>query len=149
MQDIVWIIVRRHNRLLLVKRVVKDHNQTLWTFPGGTVNNFDQNHAIEIHRMLENKTGLDVSKFRLVSNIKSQNTIIHTLYCDEYKGGLSVCNNNIVGLGWFSISEIYSLGNELCKHVSNNMAYLSYLIQHYDNHPDEWKEKWVKCDENE
>lgn len=38
-------------------------------------------------------------------------------------------NKNIIGIGWFTLSEIHALGQSLASVLAKNLMYVSYLLQ--------------------
>lgn len=146
MSEVVWAILRQKDRFLLAQRSVSDHAGGIWTFPGGKVDQEDVNAIAATYRGLKEEVGLNGHRFRKLFHIRLDQYLVHVFLCDQWHGELKPACKNIVGVGWFTCAEMYSLDKSLAPLVSDSLLYLLYLIQHYDHHPSEYKECWRKCD---
>ncbi len=139
MVEIVWIIIRKNNRFLLAQRAISDTAGGTWVFPGGKVDTIDETYIHAAVRELREEVGLKGEQFKKICILHLDKYIIKVLLCYDWKGKPKPSCEDIIGVGWFSLPEIHSLGKSLAPFTNNSLSYLSYLIQHYDNHPDEWK----------
>lgn len=144
MTEVVWAILRQDNRFLLTQRSVLDVAGGTWTFPGSKVDKEDTDNIAAIHRELIEEVGLKGRRFRKLFHTYSGIYHIHIFLCDQWSGELRPACEDTIGVGWFTGAEMYSLGRSLAPFVSENLLYLSYMIQHYDHHSDEWKEQWME-----
>lgn len=144
MVEIVWAILRRKNRFLLTQKSECE----IWSFPGGEVHNENITPIIIIRRELKREVGIEGERFRKLSHIHLDKYNIKVFLCDFFTGKPQLACNNITGLGWFTWAEMYALDKSLSSHVNYSLLHLSYLMQHYDHHPSEWKEPWRECDES-
>ncbi len=148
MTEVVWAVLRQNKRILLAQRSLTDYAGGTWVFPGGKIDPEDKSAFFAIYRELKEEVGLKGIRFRKLSHIYLNKYSIQVFLCDQWVGELKPACEDIIGIGWFTLTEIYALGQSLAPFVDNSLLYLSYLIQHYDNHPNEWKEQWRECDEN-
>jgi len=146
MTEIAWAILRQNDRFLLAQRSFDDLAGGTWTFPGGKVDQSDKNIIETVNRELGEEVGLNGLRFRKLLNIHIDRYLTYIFICDKWRGELKLSCNDIIGAGWFTCAEMYALGHSLSPFVSRNLLYLSYLIQHYDSHPNEWTEQWRECD---
>lgn len=144
MTEVVWAILRRNKRFLLTQRSFSDHSDSTWTFPGGQTEISNSDIVTTIHRKLKTEVGLEGHRFRKLFHICLEQSKIQVFLCDQWNGELKPGSENIIGVGWFTYSEMYALGQSLAPFVNDSLSYLSYLIQHYDHHPNEWKNQWRK-----
>lgn len=147
MQDVVLAILCRDNRFLLVQRSVDDTFRGTWTFPGGKVDH-NETFVAAVSRELYREIGAKGKRFRLLYSTQIPQYHIHLFFCDQWVGELESGDPEIIGMGWFTLIEIYAMETSLAPIVSNNLGYLSYLIQHYNHHPEEWVEQWRECHGN-
>ena len=140
----VWAILRQDNRFLLTQQSVLDCSGGTWTFPGGKVNAKDTDNIAAIYRKLKEEVGLKSARFRKLFHTHSGIYHINVFLCDQWSGELRPACLDTIGVGWFTSAEMYSLDQSLAPFVSKNLLYLLYMIQHYDHHPNEWKEQWRK-----
>lgn len=148
MIEVVWAILRQEKRLLLAQRSLADYAGGTWTFPGGKIDPEDKDAISAIYRELKEEVGLEGIRFRKLYNIYLNQYSVQVFLCDQWSGELKPACKDIIGVGWFSLEEMYALGQSLAPFIDNSLLYLSYLIQHYDNHQSEWRWQWRKYDEN-
>lgn len=144
--EVAWAILRQNDRYLLAQRHPDDHAGGTWNFPGGKRDQSDKNIIVTANRELKEEVGLDAVRFRKLLHIENNKYIVHALVCDEWHGEVKPSCSDIIGVGWFTFSEMYALGHSLSPFVSEGLSYIYYLIQHYDHHPNEWIEQWTGCD---
>ena len=143
----IWVIPRKKDRFLLAQRSVNGTTGGTWVFPGGKVDPYDTNNVTAAYRELREEIGIKGKRFRKISKIHIDNYNIHIFMCDQWWEEIVPSYRDVMGVGWFTLSEISMLDPILSPLVSDSIVQLSYLIQHYDNHPDEWKDKWRECDD--
>lgn len=149
MIEVVWTILRRGNRFLLAQRAEKDIAGGSWVFPGGKIDQEDTGPILAARRELLEEVGLDGKKFRKLCSMPLDQYNVQVFYCDQWSGVQHPACEDIVGVGWFTLAEMYALGQSLAPFVNQSLSYIAYLIQHYDNHPDQWYELWRICDGND
>lgn len=146
MTEVVWAVLQKNDRLLLAQRSLLDHAGGTWNFPGGKVNPEDANDIISVHRELKEEVGLDGRRFRKLFHTHLDRYFVKVFLCDEWYGELKPSDDDIIGVGWFTLAEMHTLGQSLSPFVQEILLYLSYLLQHYEHHKNEWKNPWRKCD---
>lgn len=146
MEDVVLVVLRKNGRLLLAQRSLDDRMGGTWTFPGGKVDEEDANITAAAHRELKKEVGLDGQRFRKLLHMCLDQYYVQVFLCDKWCGEPRPACDDIIGIGWFTLAEMYVLDKSLAPFVCDNLLYISYLLQHYDHHPDEWKEQWGECD---
>lgn len=145
MQDVVLVVLCQNDRFLLAQKAVDDSFGGTWTFPGGKVDN-NETAIAAISRELHKEVGVKGKRFRLLCNTQIPQYHIYIFYCDQWVDTLRPNSSEIIGIGWFTLPEIYTMEESLTPVVKNSLGYLSYLIQHYNNHPEEWVEQWREYD---
>jgi 8-oxo-dGTP pyrophosphatase MutT (NUDIX family) len=146
--EVVWVILRLDDRFLLTQRSLNDKAGGTWCFPVGKVDPHDTSVIIAAHRELKEKVGLGGNWFRRLCQIDMDQYHIHVFLCDKWHGIPKLAYEDAIGVGWFTCAEMYSLGKSLAPFVDKSLSYLLYLIQHYDHHPDEWRNQLEICDES-
>lgn len=142
MKEVALAVLRQNDRFLLAQQSLLDHVGGTWTLPGGKVDPIDIDTVAAVYRELKEKVGLEGRRFRKLFHICLGQYSVHVFFCDQWCGEPKPACVDIIGVGWFTCAEMYSLGQSLSPFVSDILLNLSYLIQHYDHHPDEWKEQW-------
>jgi len=99
-------------------------------------------------RELKEKVGIEGEQFKLLCDTHLDKYRVQVFCCKKWSGKPRPACDDTIGVGWFSLAEMYALGQSLAPFVDDSLMYLSYLIQHYDSHPGEWREGWRKCSEN-
>jgi mutator protein MutT len=144
MQDVVLVILYQNDRFLLAQRAIDDGFGGKWTFPGGKINH-NETTIDAVYRELYEEVGVKGQRFRLLCNTQTPQYHIHIFYCDQWTCELRPSDPEIIGMGWFTLSEIYMIEKSLAPVVSDNLGYISYLTQHYKQNPREWIEQWTEC----
>lgn len=137
MTEIVLAILRRNNQFLLTQQ-----SSGIWNFPGGKVDQKDITALTTANRKLKEETGLKGKRFRKLCTIYLQQSHIQFFCCDQWNGELKPIDKDIIRVEWFGWVEMYLLKKSLSKFINDHLLYLSYLIQHYDHHINEWHEPW-------
>jgi len=138
--EAVWAIVRQENRFLLAQKSVVSNISGAWMFPCGEVDPTKSTHIDAASRVLEEEVGLKGEQFKKLCILHMDQYRISVFLCGNWSGGLKPTHRDIIGIGWFAISEMHSLNQSLSPFVNSSLSYLSYLVQHYDHNPDQWKE---------
>ncbi len=146
--EVVWSVLRQNSRFLLAQRSALDYAGGAWTFPGGEINQKNTDAIATAYLKLKEKVGLEGHRFRKLFHICLDQYNIQVFLCDQWHGKLKPACEEIIGVGWFTCAEMYALDQSVAPFINDNLLYLSYLIQHYDHHPSEWKEQWRNSDEN-
>ena len=84
------------------------------------------------------KVGLIGKRFRKLGNIQLDKYHIKLFMCDQWIGKPKPSCNDIIGTGWFSLTEMYSIGLRLAPFVGDSLMSVAYLIQHYSHFPNQW-----------
>ena len=144
MTEVAWVVLRQNDRFLLTQQLLVDHTSGTWIFPGGKIGPEDIDAVTTAYRELKEEVGLEGERFRKLFHICLDNYSVQVFFCDQWHGELNLAHKNVIKISWFTWSEMYTLGKSLSPFVSNSLLYLSYMIQHYDHHPNEWRECWRK-----
>ena len=129
MKEIVWTIVRKSNRYLLVQRDLEDVAGGLWSFPGGKMNEEDSSKQHAAMRELEEETSIIAEDMKeLFKTILNQYKIVFFL-CDHWAGEAR-CGSGVIGTGWFTIPEIYNLDKSLDPFLSKALPQLAFSVRH-------------------
>lgn len=142
MREVVLAVLRQNDRFLLAQQSLLDHSGGTWTFPGGKIDPDDGDIITAARRELKEEVGLDGQRFRKLFSIRLNQYSVQAFLCDKWRGKPKPACDDIIGVGWFTLAEMYSLGESLSPFVNDSILYLSYLLQHYERHPEEWKEQW-------
>lgn len=142
MIEVVWILLRKNDQFLLTQQSLGG----TWIFPCCEVEYENINIFSILHKKLIENIGIHGKRFRKLLHMHLDKYSIHVFVCDIWRDNPKPSDENIIGIGWFTWAEMYSLGKSITPLVNNSLVYLSYLIQHYDNHPSEWNEYWGECD---
>lgn len=141
MVEVIWIILQQNNRFLLVQQPLINCASGIWTFPGGKINP-ENTTTTTAYQKLKEKVGIQGKRFRKLSYIHLDKSNIQVFLCDQWNKESRPTCKDIIRIGWFTLAEMYALKQNLAPFVNDSLLYLSYLIQHYSNHPNEWKEQW-------
>lgn len=142
MIEVVWTILQEKDHFLLAQRSYDDKYGGTWTFPGGKTDPQDIDAVATAHRELKEEVGLDGKRFRQLFYMDMDKYHIQIFMCDRWDGKPKPLCEDIIGVGWFTIPEMHNMQNILAPFASNSLLYLSYVLQHYEHHPDEWIEPW-------
>lgn len=140
--EVVWAVLRQNGRFLLAQRSILDCFGGTWTIPGGKIDPEDVNDFAAVHRELKEEVGLEGRRFLKLFHMHLGQYRVQVFLCDQWNGEPKPACADIMGVGWFTGTEMYALDKSLSPFVNDSLLYLSYLMQHYDHHPDEWKEQW-------
>lgn len=140
--EVVSVILRQNSRFLLAQRSLSDRAGGTWNFPGGKIDPEDIDATTTAYRELKEEVGLEGNRFRKLFHIHLGKYHVQVFLCDGWRGKPKPSCEDIIGVGWFTYAELYALGKSLSPFANDSLLYLSYLIQHYDHHPDEWREPW-------
>lgn len=119
MQSAIWAILREGNRFLLIQQA-----DGTWAFPDDKI---------------ENTVGLLVIKPRRLFQTHLDGQDVQVFVCHKWFGELSLTPLDAIGLGWFTLPEIYTIERSLSPLTNYVLLYFAYLIQHYDMNPDAWE----------
>lgn len=146
--EVVWTILRHENRFLLAQRSTSDFVGGTWVFPGGKIDPEDKTPIDAATRELREEVGIDGEQFRKLHDTQISKYHIQIFCCEQWCGQPKPNCEDIIGVGWFTLAEMHSISQSLSPFLRDLLMFLSYLTQHYDRHPEEWHEKWRKCDES-
>lgn len=130
MQTIAWTIVRNQDRYLLVQRAIKDSYGGSWTVPGGSVNDEDISPSGAAIRELNEETGVAANYIRELFNVVLENHKLYVYICDHWDGTPKLCSTEIMGLGWFTIPEIWKLDKSLSPWLLKILPQLTFSVRH-------------------
>lgn len=139
MTEVVWAILQKNNQFLLAKRSLNDNYGGTWTFPGGKINLSDKTPEGTINRELQEEVGLVGKRFRKLGDIQLDKYRIQLFICDQWVGEPKPSCKDIIEIGWFSLSEMYSIDIKLSPFVNDSLMYIAYLTQNYN---------WIEADES-
>lgn len=139
MTEVVWAILQKNNRFLLAKRSLNDNYGGTWTFPGGKINLSDKTPEDATNRKLQEEVGLIGKRFRKLGDIQLDKYRIQLFICDQWVGEPKPSCKDIIEIGWFSLSEMYSIDIKLSPFVNDSLMYIAYLTQNYN---------WIEADES-
>lgn len=139
MTEVVWAILQKNNRFLLAKRSLNDNYGGAWTFPGGKINLSDKTPEDATNRELQEEVGLIGKRFRKLGDIQLDKYRIQLFICDQWVGEPKPSCKDIIEVGWFSLSEMYSIDIKLSPFVNDSLMYIAYLTQNYN---------WIEADES-
>lgn len=142
MTKVVWAVLRQNGRFLLAQRSLNDHASGTWVFPGGKEDPEDITAVTTAYRELKEEVGLEGKRFRKLLHLRLDKYNVQVFLCDQWHGELRPACKDIIGVGWFTLAEMYTLGPSLAPFIIDSLLHLSYIIQHYDHHPNEWHEQW-------
>lgn len=148
MKEVVWAILRCGNRFLLVQRSFDDLEGGTWVPPGGKIDTCDKTYTHEVSRELHEEICIEAKRIKLLCHVHLDEYHVQVFLCDSWSGVPKPSCEDIIGVGWFTMAEIHSLGQSLAHFFTRTLMYISYLIQHYDHHPDECIEQWRDCGGN-
>lgn len=149
MTEVVWVVLQQNDRFLLAQQSLIDQSGGTWVFPGGEIDPNDVNAVATAYRELKEEVGLEGKRFRKLFHIRLGKYRVQVFSCDQWCGKPKPTCEDIIGVGWFTWEEMYALDRSLAPFINDSLSYMSYLIQHYDHHPDEWHEQWREVDEND
>lgn len=148
MIEVVWAVLRQNDRFLLAQRSWVNYVDGTWVFPGGKIDPEDTDAIAAIYRELKEEVGLEGKRFRELFHMNINEYSIQCFFCDQWCGKLKpggqpkLACEDIIGVGWFTLAEMHALDQSLAPFVNDSLLHFSYMMQHYDHHPDEWKEPW-------
>ena len=131
MVDVVWVVLKSENHFLLIQRSFCDISGGTWCFPGGKVDPDDKTLADAASRELKEETNLDGRNFKLLRTLCIGQYNTHIFLCNLWDGELKPACEDIVGVGWFTISEIHTIRHSLAPFLLECLMYVSYLLHQY------------------
>ncbi len=131
MVETVWIILKNENHFLLIQRSFDDFAGGTWAFPGGKVDPEDKTPLDTAARELKEETNLDGYNFKLLRTLRLGHYTTHIVLCNMWDGKLRPACEDIMGVGWFTITEIHGMEQSLSSFLSETLIYLSYLLQQH------------------
>jgi len=126
--EVVWVVLKSKNRFLLIQRSVDDVSGGTWCFPGGKVNPEDKTLANAAARELKEETNLNGHNFKLLHTLRVGQYNTHIFLCNMWDGELKPACVDIVGIGWFTVAEIHTIGQSLAPFLAECLMYVSYLL---------------------
>jgi len=148
MIEVVWNILRHKDRFLLAQRSIHDCAGGTWVFPGGKKDPEDKTDIDAAWRELNEEVGVNGKSFRQLCILHLDKYRVRVFCCNKWDGDPKPVCDDIIGVGWFTLAEMYALNKNLAPFVNDSLMYLAYLIQHYDHNPSEWRAIWRECDAN-
>lgn len=140
MIEVVWAILRRENRFLLAQRSPEDRDGGTWVLPGGKIDPDDSTPASAINRELLEEVDVEAKRLKLLCHVHLDGYHVQVFLCDDWIKNPKPSCEDIIGVGWFTMPEIHALEKSLAPFFAESLMYISYLIQHYDRHPGEWRD---------
>jgi len=141
MTKTAWTIIRNNNRLLLIQQSEFSNNKYLWTLPECEL--LEENNIPELAAKQGLKNiGIYGTSFKQLCKIQTRNHRNIVLCCNQWSIEPYTSTENISGIGWFTLPEMYALGQSLSPYINSSIMYIAYLIQHFDQYPEEWIGQW-------
>jgi len=139
MVDVAWTLLQREERFLLVQRSVDDSLGGKWELPGGAVETADGTLLDAAKRELREETGLIGVSMKQLGTTRRNNYRIHVFRCTEWIGSPSLDCDDIMGVGWFTLAQMYAFDHSVSPYLIDTLMFIAYITQHYDHHPEELK----------
>jgi len=133
--EIVWTIIRNNDRILLAQTFFDK-----WTFPGGEKDKNDKNLVQTAKRKLAEHINVIGERFKHLHTAHRHDLRIEIFCCDKWRNNPIPNCEDIIGVGWFNWTQISTMEFSLSPIIRENLLIIPYLLQHYDHHPDEWRE---------
>lgn len=145
MIHVSWAILEKSNRFLLIQRADSDAVAGgTWSFPGGKRDATDVSPIETAKRELLEETGLVGRRFRRILQTEIDQYRIGVFLCDQWDNHISITCLDVIGAGWFTISEMYDMGNYLSPFANHCLPIFSYITQHYKRHPKTLDDLWTE-----
>lgn len=125
--------VRFNNRYLLIQRALTDSYGGLWALPGGGQ---EDNETAEetASRELQEEVGIVPTKitelFQIHSTQDKKKYLTHIFLCKHFIGLPSPTTKDVIGIGWFTIPEIWKLDISLTPWLIKCLPQLSFNVRH-------------------
>ena len=148
MIDVVWAVLLQDNRFLLAQRSLNNRDGGTWVFPGGKIDPEDKTAVDAVYKELKKEVGLKGKQFRKIFHILLGKYRVQVFLCNKWSNLPSPACEYIIGVGWFTLPEMYALGQTLSPFANSTLPYLAYMMQHYNSHSEDWHEPWEECDGN-
>ena len=129
MQEIAWAIVRKRNRYLLIQRDLDDVSGGLWSFPGGKIKISDHSPMYAAKRELEEETHIMAHDLLELFQTTLDKYKISFFLCDKWEIDPSP-GSQTIGVGWFTIPEIYNLDQSLDPFLAKTLPLLAFTVRH-------------------
>lgn len=118
----VYLLVRDQNNYLMIQ-----DSQCLWSFP--FIRTSSNKYTEELN-MIQKMLNFSIKENALIKVIdqKSDNAI---LLCTSWNNKPRIDNTtNILGLGWFTISQIYNMGEAVNAITNNILNQVAFIFRH-------------------
>ena len=132
MIDVAWAIVRNNDRYLLAQRSTKDPASGAWCFPSSNLKSIDP-PSDTAAKELQIETGLVASGSREICETRLGDYNVHIIECTSWSGKPYPANQETIGIGWFTIPEIWNLGHSLVPFLAKILPQFTFLMRH--THP--------------
>ncbi len=130
MTEVALIMIRHNNRYLLIQRSLEDEYGGLWAMPGGKKDSSDQSIYQAAERELEEETGLVSQHLEELLTTTKEQYHIHLFMCTLWSGNPSLICKDVIGVGWFTIPEIWQLDKSLTPWLLSFLSDLTFSIRH-------------------
>jgi ADP-ribose pyrophosphatase YjhB (NUDIX family) len=125
--DIVWTIVEKNKNILLCQRAYDDSLGGLWTLPGGSIESSDHNLCYAAQRELMEEAGISGYNLNILFETKIEKRDHHCFKCTSWSGNPYPCSNDIIGVGWFSLDQIYIMQNLITPYLLLALPFIGYM----------------------
>jgi len=139
MIDVAWAVVRNDNRYLLAQRSEGDIASGTWCFPSSQISPTDSPSGAA-NRELRLETGLVASNMQQVCETQLENYNVHIVECIAWSGKPYPADETIIGLGWFTIPEIWNLDRSLAPFLVKILPQFTFLMRHRHGYKDTRKD---------
>jgi len=136
MVDIAWAIVRSDDRYLLAQHSIKDANASgMWSFPDVKLDSLETPSGAA-SRELRRETGLVASNLTELFETQLNDCNIHVLECHNWSGNPYPACDDIMGIGWFTIPEMWNLDSSLSPVLAKILPQLTFSVRHNHRYSD-------------
>lgn len=136
MKNIAWAIIRNNGRYLLAQHAFDGECGGTWAFPSNDISGGMSQSGAAQHGLRHELGILAHTPIQNFSQIIIDQYNIHIFLCEEWNGNAYPADKDIIGLGWFTLPEIYALGDSLSSLVSKALPQLWFLVRHHHKYID-------------
>jgi 8-oxo-dGTP pyrophosphatase MutT (NUDIX family) len=115
----------------LVQRASDDYESGTWCFPGGKRDPCDIDSLATAKRELSKEVGVEGKIFDKLCNVSLDKHYIQVFLCHEWTGVLKPSDKDIIGIGWFTLPEMYKQNDTISSFAISALPYIAYRMRHY------------------
>jgi hypothetical protein len=136
MKDFVWGVVQNNNRYLLIQNSMESAASGSWCFPGGEIDSNYMSASGAISRKLRYELGIQASGLIELFKVPIGDYNLQCFLCKSWSGKPYPASAEIAGLGFFTIPEIYNLGESLSPLLKQILPQFTFMIRHNHSYSD-------------